>query len=169
MQFLTRGRELALAAAGIVLDDDAERPAGAATDDPPADDPPADDPPADDPPADDPPVDPPADEPAQAAASDEASIRAEERKRVADVFASDASKGKERVAARLLADTDMPADKIVGLLPEVGGSATDAMLANLAGLNPDLGPGAESRPGEDASASWKRTFKRLDWDDRDSN
>lgn len=65
--------------------------------------------------------------------------------RVATVFASDASKGKERVAASLLTDSDMPADKIVALLPSLAANTSNSMLANLsANPNPDLAAGTEA-------------------------
>jgi hypothetical protein len=103
-------------------------------------------------------------DPAVITATTEQSIRAEERQRVTDVFASDASNGKERVAASLLADSDMSADKIVALLPKLGADASDAMLANLKQPNPVLGAGAEAAGGQpDPKASWNTTFERLGW------
>lgn len=93
--------------------------------------------------------------------------RAEERQRVADVFASDASKGKERAAASLLANPKLSADEIVALLPQISGGAGDnVMLANLSATpNPDLKPGAETNSGggADVAAGWNRTFARLGW------
>lgn len=103
---------------------------------------------------------------AQASAAAVATARAEERQRVTDVFASDASTGKERVAASLLADSDMAADKIVALLPKLDANPSNAMLANLtATKNPDLAPGkdVDPNPKADANASWDRTFARLGW------
>jgi outer membrane biosynthesis protein TonB len=103
-----------------------------------------------------------------AAANTEATVstaRAEERQRVADVFASDASKGKERAAACLLANPKLSADEIVALLPQMSGGAGDnVMLANLS-ANPDLKPGAETNSGggADVAAGWNRTFARLGW------
>lgn len=54
-----------------------------------------------------------------------ASIRAEERARIATVFASEDVKGREQAAAHLLASSDMPADGIVSMLPKLNPSADD--------------------------------------------
>jgi membrane protein involved in colicin uptake len=89
--------------------------------------------------------------------------RAEERQRVADVFASDASKGKERAAASLLANPKLSADDIIGLLPNMKGGETNQMLASLAAApNPDLKPGTDSGGGSgaEATAYWDRVHAR---------
>lgn len=173
MRFLRRGSDLGRAADIVALDDEegparispAARIATGANEDPPADDPPAD-PPADDPPADDPPADDP-----PPAAADEATIRAEERQRVTDVFASDAAKGKERIAAQLLANPKLEASEIIALLPTLTSGNADAMLGRLAEQpNPDLAPGSEAGAGGgDSKASWDRTFERLGWDGKTNN
>jgi hypothetical protein len=84
-----------------------------------------------------------------------AAARAEERQRVTAVFASEASNGKERVAAKLLANAKLSADDIIGMLPDCAASASDGMLKRLADQpNPDLAPGAEAggdRPKASAS------------------
>ena len=85
-----------------------------------------------------------------------ASVRAEERQRVADVFASDASKGKERTAARLLAKSSLPAGGIIELLADVG--PDPAMMPTGAGATVPI---KGSSPA--AKASWGRTFARLGW------
>lgn len=96
-----------------------------------------------------------------------ATARAEERQRVAAVFASDDVKGREQAAVMLLTETDMTAEKIVAKLPSLSpAAASDPMLGRLSSQeNPDLGAGAEaSGSGSDAKASWARTFERLGWD-----
>lgn len=45
-------------------------------------------------------------------------IRAQERQRVADVFASDESRGREGMAARLLANPKLEAPEILSVLAE---------------------------------------------------
>lgn len=103
-------------------------------------------------------------------ALDEAAIRAEERQRVATVFASEEAKGRERIAANLLANPKLEAAEIVGMLPSLAASSSDAMLAQLAaGTNPDLGAGAEGKSGSgtDAKSSWSQTFDTLGWNNND--
>lgn len=86
---------------------------------------------------------------------------ATERARVASVFASEHSQGRERQAADMLA-TSMSADEITGLLaksPKVGASAGDKMLDRLATTpSPDLGAGGggESSEANSGSAVWDR-------------
>ncbi|WP_417615317.1 hypothetical protein [Parasphingorhabdus sp.] len=67
--------------------------------------------------------------PAQPVAADGAAIRAEERARVAAVFASDDVKGREQAAAHLLSSSDMPADGIVAILPKLAPSADSGASA----------------------------------------
>jgi hypothetical protein len=141
---LKRGSDLARAAKDIVLDDEAG--------DPPADPPAGEDPPEETAPADPPPADPPEQPAPGAAASAAATIRAEERQRVADVFASDDVKGREQAAVLLLTETDMSAEKIIAKLPSLTPAGADAMLANLRQPNPSLGAGADSEGGGKASA-----------------
>lgn len=62
---------------------------------------------------------------AEASADNTASIRAEERGRMAAVFAHDNVKGREAAAAALLAESDMSADKIIALLPSLTQAASD--------------------------------------------
>ena len=101
------------------------------------------------------PIEPPAagdepdgDGPDGEAAETPASIRADERARVATVFASEHATGRERQAADMLG-TSMSADEITGLLAKApkGAAAADPMLAALAAdKNPDLGAGNADRP-----------------------
>lgn len=53
-----------------------------------------------------------------------ATARAEERKRMADVFASDAVKGRETAAAYFLTQSDMTSEKIISMLAWVPCTAT---------------------------------------------
>jgi hypothetical protein len=86
--------------------------------------------------------------------------------RVAEVFASEASNGKERAAAKLLANPKLSAGDIIDLLPDVAASASDGMLKTLAETrNPDLGAGSESGgAAAESKTSWNKTFERLGWD-----
>lgn len=164
---LKRGSDLARAAADLVLDTE---PAAAAdntgTEREPGQPPEAPETPAEreDPAQPEAPAAPELEALAPAANAEAvASAHAEERQRVTDVFASDASNGKERVAASLLADSDMSAEKIVALLPKLGADASDSMLKTLASTpNPDLAPGAESRPSgrADAAGYWDRVHAK---------
>jgi hypothetical protein len=127
-------------------------------------------PPPSPPPAPPPPPAPDAEDEQQgtAATTEEAvaAARDEERQRVAAVFASEASNGKERIAAKLLCKPRLSAEDIIGTLPDCSASASDGMLERLASQpNPDLAPGAEAEGNKsDASGSWSRTFARLGWD-----
>lgn len=70
-----------------------------------------------------------------------AAIRAEERERLAAVMGSEAAIGRERIAARLIADSEMSAEKIIEILPEMAAtsSAATSMLALLSGQpNPNI-------------------------------
>lgn len=161
-RLLGGGRALASAAAAILDDDtaEAEKPAAPVGADPSSDPDPA--PAADPATAADPTPEPdpapdadpaPAADPTPTAAS-EADIRAEERERVTKVFASDVAVGKERAAAKLLANPKLSADDIVALLPDIGAQASDGMLSTLASTqNPDLGAGAEPKGDAKAGAA----------------
>lgn len=99
----------------------------------------------------------------EAAAMDgETQLRASERARVATVFASEHSQGRERQAADML-QTSMSADEITGLLaksPKGSAAAADPMLAALARTpNPDLGASAATdttNPNQAADSVWDK-------------
>lgn len=109
-------------------------------------------------------------DPAIITATTEQTVRAEERQRMADVFASEHVKGREAAAVMLLTETDMTAEKIVAKLPTLSpAAAADPMLKNLASTeNPDLGAGTEGTTDSKAEAksTWDRTFERLGWKDK---
>ncbi|SDA14987.1 hypothetical protein [Sphingomonas sp. NFR15] len=94
------------------------------------------------------------------ALSAEAQIRADERARVATVFACEHCTGRERQAADML-QTSMSTDEITGLLAKSpkGSAAADPMLAALVSTqNPQLGAGAETPAADSKSADaiWDR-------------
>lgn len=85
-----------------------------------------------------------------------ATARAEERQRIADVFASEHVQGREMAAAELLAGSDMNADKITAMLPKLtpAASADDGkqMLAQMReNADPDLGNEGEADPAAAAA------------------
>jgi hypothetical protein len=147
-------RALAGDAPVVVVADDSGDPATERSEAEPAPDPAPD--PAPEPSAEPEPS--PEPDPAAEPAGDQ-SAAASERARVASVFASEHSQGRERMAADML-QTSMSADEITGLLAKAPkGSSADAMLANLATTtNPDLGAGTSAEPtGRKAAASvWDR-------------
>ncbi|QTH19654.1 hypothetical protein HRJ34_14860 [Rhizorhabdus wittichii] len=103
------------------------------------------------------------DQPAPLAADRVAAIRAEERQRVADVFASEHVAGRETAAAELLANSDMSAEKIVAMLPKLGANAkggADDMLEQMQGNNPDLSPGGGQGSGN-AKGGWGKITAKI--------
>ena len=72
-------------------------------------------------------------------------IKKSERERMAQVFASDSSRGKETTAHALLAMTDLSAANILTILdtiPSVKQNAFEAAMAEL--KNPDIQPAVEA-------------------------
>jgi len=100
----------------------------------------------------------PAPEPAAAAVEPDADAKAAER--VAAVFASEHSKGRERQAAKLLANPKLSADEITELLADLkpDTAAADPMRGALASQpNPDIRTGNEPRSGQKAADEiWDR-------------
>lgn len=172
MRFRSIGGSMARAAKGLVADEGdevliiASGGGGGDADPAPEPEPQPEPEPAPEPESAPEPAPAPEEAPPAAAADDVAAARAEERQRVTDVFASDASNGKERAAANLLANPKLSAEDIVDMLPQMKGGESDAMLASLASNpNPDLKPGSESGGNAaDAKEGWNRTFARLGWD-----
>ncbi len=71
-------------------------------------------------------------------------IKAAERQRMADVFASDISKGKEATAHALLAKTELAASDILEILETIPNKTDNAFEKAMAALkNPDISPSAE--------------------------
>ena len=73
-------------------------------------------------------------------------IRQTERERMAKVFASEVSKGKEATAQILLAKTDLEATNILEILDTIPSSAktTDFEKAMATVKNPDISPSSET-------------------------
>jgi signal peptide peptidase SppA len=71
-------------------------------------------------------------------------IKTAERKRMADVFASEASRGKETTAQALLAMTDLSAANILSILDTIPNAKQNAFEAAMAELkNPNIQPAQE--------------------------
>src|SRR5574344_2034642 len=74
-------------------------------------------------------------------------VKVAERQRMADVFASEVSKGKEETAHMLLAKTDLSAIDIVAILQtvptQVRSTAFEQAMAQV--KNPDITPSAEEQ------------------------
>lgn len=88
-------------------------------------------------------------------------VKVAERQRMADVFASDISKGKEETAQMLLAKTDLSATDIVAILqtvPTVKSTAFDNAMAQI--KNPDITPSSDE-PEETPETVAKRIASTL--------
>lgn len=83
-------------------------------------------------------------EPKARAGNSEANIRAEERRRIATVFASEHVKGRETAAGELLASSGMSAERIVAMLPKLGASSRGGVAAVLRAMR----DGNSDRSGE---------------------
>lgn len=95
-----------------------------------------------------------------------AAARTEERKRVADVFASEDVKGREMAAAELLANSDMSAAGIVAMLPKLtpAASADDGrqMLEQMRqGADADLGQGGDAEPQAVENHGWGKAHAKV--------
>lgn len=97
---------------------------------------------------------------------DAAAIRAEERQRIADVFASEAVTGRELAAAELLANSDMTAGAIVAMLPKLTPAASAdegaQMLAQMRnGTDVDLGTGDDADQSANAdNHGWGKAMSK---------
>ncbi len=103
------------------------------------------------------------DRPAALATDRETAIRAEERQRVADVFASEHVAGRESAAAELLANSDMSAEKIVAMLPKLSASTNgggEDMLEHMQGNNPDLSP-TGGQGSSSAKGGWGKITAKI--------
>ncbi|MEA3044569.1 MAG: hypothetical protein QOH47_2407 [Sphingomonadales bacterium] len=158
MHFLPRGSTLARVAADVLLGDDGGQ--GPQPDPAPAPDPDPEPAPNLAPEPDPAPKPDPA--PDADAPDPVATARAEERQRVADVFASPDVKGREAAAVLLLTETDMAADRIIAKLPGLTPASANDMLARMRAPNPALGAGAETEPTsrQEAGAFWDRVHAK---------
>lgn len=71
-------------------------------------------------------------------------IRQAERERMAKVFASEVSKGKEATAQALLSKTELAAEDILNILGTIPDKSDNAFEKAMAAIkNPDIRPAAE--------------------------
>lgn len=153
MRFRTVGGSLARAARSLVTADEGDGLTIVANEGGNSDPAPAPDPEPEPAPAPDPaPEAAPSPEPAR---SSDPTPEARAADRVAKVFASEHSQGRERQAAKLLANDKLSVEEITDLLADMpkGGSANGSMLERLAEQpNPEIKTGSEAAPNAQAES-----------------
>lgn len=93
-----------------------------------------------------------------------AETQANERQRISAVFASEDVKGRECAAAELLANSDMPADRIIAMLPKLAPAASAAQDEGVAMLNA-MRDGGDSNLGVSGEDQNLQAANNFGWDE----